>query len=57
MSTTDWLLVAIAAGIWVMALESVVWAAVRLVRWVRESRRAVAIARRIQAAQQDEGAA
>jgi threonine/homoserine/homoserine lactone efflux protein len=47
------LLIVIAAGVWVMAAESVVYAAVRLTRWIRESRRAVAIARRITAAQQE----
>lgn len=53
MSSTDWLLLAIAIGVWAMALESIIWAFLRLIRWIHESRRAVALARRIQAAQEE----
>lgn len=52
-TVTVWLLLAIAVGVWVMAAESVIFAAVRLSRWIRESRRAVMLARRIAAAQQE----
>jgi hypothetical protein len=48
-----WLLVAIAVGVWVMASESIVFAAQRLRNWWRERRRTLELARKIGIAQRE----